>query len=177
MLSEQCDAGHLALAGFSLARPPFVPAGDSAEVGYSSPPWLSRSASGRSARKYPSFPSAADAMPYDRECTTETARLNASRSAPASDAGASDSSFRNHVWTASRISRASATAGGYCSDDTSSSVYSSGEPGTESGRSATYGAKVESDPLVRSCRSRHASRTPHGALDMTSHVSGGWPSW
>ena len=39
-----------------------------------------------------------------------------------------------------RISRASATAGGYCSDATSSSVHISGDPGTDSGMSAMYGA-------------------------------------
>ena len=75
-----------------------------------------------------------------RECTTDTADLNDSRFAPASATGASAEIFPNQVATASRISRASATAGGYCNAATSSSVHISGDPGTDSGMSAMYGA-------------------------------------
>ena len=125
-------------SGDSFAFPPRF-AGDEADSGYSSPPWLSKSARGSNARKYPS-PDAEDATPYVRECTTDTADLNASRSAPASATGASVESLPNQVSTASRISRASATAGGYCSDATSSSVHINGDPGTDSGMSAMYGA-------------------------------------
>eukprot|EP00982_Pelagococcus_subviridis_P002419 18543-Pelagococcus_subviridis.AAC.1 len=151
MLSTHRDGGHFEGTAAATVGVPSIVESTAATVGvpsivestaatdessYSSPPWFRRSARGSNARKYPSPLPSPDAIPYVRECTTLTAALNASRSAPASASAHSFDSLACHDDTASRISVASVTAGGYCSAFTSSSAYSSGDPGTDSGTSA-----------------------------------------